>query len=441
MALRDALETVIGRAPESIEDLRRNVDPEWVLRALEASGVATLRKRRLPAEQVVWLAIGMALYRNRSIHEVVGKLGLALPGQSPTVVSSSVFEARARVGAEPLKWLFQTAADKWARESAGAHLWRGLSVWGVDGTTLRVADTKENAEAFGYAKSVRGESAYPMVRATALMALRSHLLLDVAFGDSRVGEVTYAKKLWSKVPDHSLMVVDRGFFSAALLLALTRKGKNRHWLTRAKKNPNFIVLRSLGPGDDLIEMKVSPEARKADPSLPERWQMRAIRYQRKGFRPQTLLTSLVDLVAFPATEIVGLYHERWEIELGYDEVKTEMLEREETLRSKSPIAVEQEIWGLFLAYNLVRLEMERVAKDLGVEPTRISFRAAFQLISDEWLWCAIASPGAIPRHLSNLRRSISWLVLPERRTARAYPRAVKIKMSNYPRKRRPPAVA
>jgi len=441
MALRDAFEAVLERVPESIEDLRRNVDPEWVLKALEVSGVATLRKRRLPAEQVVWLTIGMALYRNRSIHEVVSKLDLALPGHSPTVVSSSVFEARARVGAQPLRWLFCTTAEKWAHESAVAHRWRGLSIWGVDGTTLRVADTKENAEAFGYAKSVRGESAYPLVRATALMALRSHLLLDVAFGDSRVGEVTYAKKLWAKLPDHSLTVVDRGFFSAAALLVLTRMGESRHWLTRAKKNLKFTVLQTLGPGDDLIEMKVSPEARKADPTLPEQWQMRAIRYQRKGFRPQTLLTSLVDPTAFPAKEIIGLYHERWEIELGYDEIKTEMLEREETLRSKSPIAVEQELWGLFLAYNLVRLEMERAAKDLGVEPARISFRAAFLLVSDEWLWCALASPGAIPKHLANLRRSLAWLVLPERRTDRAYPRAVKIKMSNYPRKRRQPLAA
>jgi hypothetical protein len=75
---------------------------------------------------------------------------------------------------------------------------------------------------------------------------------------------------------------------------------------------------------------------------------------------------------------------------------------------------------------------------LGIEPTRISFRAAFMLVSDEWLWCALASPGAIPKHLANLRRSLAWLVLPERRTERTYPRAVKIKMSNYPRKRRQP---
>ena len=123
-----------------------------------------------------------------------------------------------------------------------------------------------------------------------------------------------------------------------------------------------------------------------------------------------------------------------EIELGYDEIKTEVLGAQESIRSKSPTAVEQELWGILLAYNLVRLEMERVADDAGVEPTRISFITALHLVCDEWLWCAVASPGAIPKHLRNLRAKLARLVLPPRR-ARLYPRAVKVKMSSYPRKR------
>jgi hypothetical protein len=80
--------------------------------------------------------------------------------------------------------------------------------------------------------------------------------------------------------------------------------------------------------------------------------------------------------------------------------------------------------------------MERVADEARVEPTRISFVAALRLICDEWLWCAVASPGAIPKHLRNLRASLKTLILPPRRPERSYPRAVKIKISPYPRKRR-----
>jgi len=88
MRLRESLEAVAELSPEAFEDLRRDIAPEWVLQSLEATGTATLRTRRLPAEQVVWLVIGMALFRNRSIHDVVSKLDLALPGSSLTVAPS-----------------------------------------------------------------------------------------------------------------------------------------------------------------------------------------------------------------------------------------------------------------------------------------------------------------------------------------------------------------
>jgi hypothetical protein len=436
MRLAESLATVATYTPEKFEDIRRNIDAEWIEQALQATGTATVRRRRLPAVQVVWLVIGMALMRDRSIHEVVGKLNLALPGPSVTVAPSSIAEARARLTDEPLAWLFTRCAQEWAYKSADSDRWRGLALYGADGTTLRVADSDTNREHFGCSNSARGKSGYPLVRLVALMALRSPLLASVAFGPYATGEITYAAGLWPSVPDDSLTIVDRGFFSAAILMPLARDGRNRHWMTRAKKNLRWQVVKRLGRKDALVEMEVSEHARKRDPTLPRTWVVRAVEYKRKGFRPQTLITSLLDAQLYPADELAGLYHERWELELGYAEIKTDLLDREETIRSKSPMAVSQEIWGILIAYNLIRLEMERVAAEAKVAPTRISFVTAAHYVIDEWLWCALASPGAIPKHLRNLRASLKGLILPPRRATRRYPRAVKIKMSNYPRKRR-----
>src|SRR5688572_9980373 len=112
-----------------------------------------------------------------------------------------------------------------------------------------------------------------------------------------------------------------------------------------------------------------------------------------------------------------------------------MLAREEAIRSKTPTAVAQELWGLLLAYNLVRLEMERIAGDAGVEPVRISFVAALRLVCDAFDWFAITqTPAEIPTRLATMRAKLKRFVLPKRRL-RLNPRAVKIKMSNYPRKR------
>jgi hypothetical protein len=220
-----------------------------------------------------------------------------------------------------------------------------------------------------------------------------------------------------------------------MLLGIETGAQNRHWLTRAKSSSKWRVLRRLGKKDEVVEMDVSRDARSQDASLPSTWTMRAIRYQRRGFRPQTLLTSLLDAEQYPADEIIALYHERWELELGYDELKTELLDREEAIRSKTRDGVEQELWGLLLAYNLVRLEMERVAKSANVEPTRISFVESLRLIRDEWAWLSVASPGAIPKRLASMRANIKRYILPPRRPKRLYPRVVKIKMSNYDRKR------
>jgi len=186
-----------------------------------------------------------------------------------------------------------------------------------------------------------------------------------------------------------------------------------------------------------VDFQVSSEARRKDPTLPKTWQVRAIQYLRKGFQPQILLTSLLDVEAYPTGEIVRLYHERWEIELGYDEIKTEMLDREEAIRSHTVKGVQQELWGIFLAYNLIRLEMERIADEAEVDPMRISFVTSLRYIRDEWFWlCGTRSPGAIPKHLRAMREDIKRFILPLRRQDRVYPRAVKIKMSNYPLNRR-----
>lgn len=416
----------------------KSIDPEWIEQALTSTGTATIRRRRLPAEQVLWLTLGMALYRGLPITAVVAKLDLALPAKNgKDAARSAVCQARARLGDEPMKWLFARCAEEWGHASARRHAWRGLAVYGVDGTTVRVPDSKENRGYFGgiSADAERGPSGYPLARIVTLMALRSHILAAANFGPY-AAEQTYAQPLWELVPNDSLAIVDRGFLDSKVLIPLANDlERNRHWLTRAKSTTRRHRAKRLGKGDELVILDVSSAARKEDPTLPKTWTVRAITYQRRGFQPQILLTSLVDSKKYPAREIVALYHERWEIELGYGEVKTEMLEREETLRSQKPEGVAQELWAVGLMYNLIRLEMERVAEEAGVPPIRISFIAALELLRTEWAWLAISnSPGSIPKRLRHLRENLGAFVLPERRSNRSFPRAVKLKMSSYARK-------
>src|SRR5205814_36791 len=208
--------------------------------------------------------IGMGLFHDRSIAQVVRHLDLVLParhGERGHVTNAAIVRARDQLGAEPLAALFAQTATVWATAAADATRWRGLAVYGLDGTT----------------------------------ALTAH------------------------------------------------------------------AVQRLGPGDHLVDLTPSRATRTAHRTLPATLRVRAVRVHHRGFRPYLVFTSLLDPVAYPAAELVALYHERWELELTFDEVKTHTLERAEALRSQAPTRVEQEVWGLLLAYNLLRLVMSRAA--------------------------------------------------------------------------------
>jgi hypothetical protein len=415
-------ETASYPTSESLSTFEAHVAPEWIDEALEATGTATIRRRRLPAEQVVWLVLGMALMRDRPMEDVVSKLDLALPGKDTgKIARSTVAQARQRLGPAPMRWLFERCSQAWARKSAESHTWKGLALYALDGSTLRVADSDENRAHFGLGGG-RSESGYPLVRLAALIAARSHLIVGAAFGPYSNSEHHYAEGLWPQIPPNSLTLVDRNFLSARILLGL-QNGANRHWLLRAKSNTSWTIQKKLGHDDLLVEMQVTSNARQQDRTLPETFVVRAIGYSIDRSKPkQWLLTSLLDPKMYSATELVKTYHERWEIELAYDELKTHQLDRVETLRSRSVKGVEQELWGVLLTYNLVRLEMERIADDAKVPPSRISFVTAMRFIRDEWAWCAISnSPGSFPEKLRRMRENILDFVLPRATLRKAFP--------------------
>src|SRR5438093_13439954 len=114
-----------GRASESFGLFAQSLDREWIERALLATDKASVRRRKLPAEYVVWLVIGMALLRDRSIREVVRHLDLVLPTgpRRVTVSGSAIVQARDRLGPEPLATLFRQAAAVWGPAAADAERW------------------------------------------------------------------------------------------------------------------------------------------------------------------------------------------------------------------------------------------------------------------------------------------------------------------------------
>lgn len=445
---RDGAEHVSNNdTVDCLRDLTSEIDESWIGDALRETGRQDVRARKLPAFGVLWIVIGMGLFRDRSVPEVAVHLGLASikgDGDRPPegIVPSTIVEARKRLGPDPVMALFQRTADEWALAPAAEHAWRGLSLFPIDGTTLRVPDSDANAAAFGLPGSSKGRAGYPQVRLVAIMSAVTHMLASAAFGPCRgkgTGETSLARGLRERVPPRSLLIGDRLFLAYAELHALTRCNATdasgaRHWLIPANKNAVWTVVDKISDTDAIVELKINSRDRRADPSLPRTMRVRAIRYERRGFRPRFLLTSLLDPCAYPEGEIGSVFRLREEIELGYDELKTHMLERQEALRSKLPAGVRQEIWGILTAYNLVRHRMHGIADGVRLPPVRISFRHSLQFFRLSWIVAAwtprtddLAGDAGVCRHM------LALLVLPERRSHRHYRRHVKIKTSSYPR--------
>lgn len=430
--LNQAHETIENGS--NYESVVNAIEMEWIEQALHSTNKASIRRRRLPAQQAVWLVIWMGLQRNKSIKEVCSSLDLALQPQPENrwsrVAPSVLTDSRRRLEEAPLAALFKTAVSAWEDDALQLNSVLNLNVLAVDGTTFRCPDSKENAEEFGFIS--KRYKPYPQLRLVGLMAAETRIMLGAAFDACNVGEATLARRLLTDVPANSLTLFDRCYFSADLLLSWQEAATNSHWLTPIKRKLRYEVIEEYADNDMLIAMPISPQARKKNPELPATWQARLILYKDPAGEIEGFITSLTDPNQYPLVELLRIYWQRWEIEEGFGEIKQTQLQSEITLRSRFPSGVRQELWGVLLAYNLVRLEMVQIAADADVKPTRVSFTAAINLIDTQLRWLALSPDGTLPTKLKQMREAVSHFILPDKRKDRTFPRSVLFVPSKYP---------
>ena len=431
MFLSQALDQLQEFTPDDFSKLPDLLEPELIERCLEDTGVTTVRKRRLPMEFMVWAVVGMALFRDMPMRQLVSHLDLMLPGNRPYVAPSAVVQARQRLGPDVMKRMFELTNALWFDKLPTSH-WNSLSVLAVDGTIWRTPDTPENSAVYGRTANQRRASDYPQVRMVNQMEVSSHLVTATAFGSvSEVSEVDLAAQLIERTPDHSLTLFDKGFYALGLLDKWHRTGKERHWLIPLKKGAQYTVKTLFSKTDKLVEIHLSPQAKKKWDSAPETIQARLV-HKKVGKKEVDILTSMTDRMRYPQADIVDLYAHRWEIEQAYREMKQYMLKNELTLRSKLPKLVEQELWGMLVAYNLLRYMMAQMAYSLKhIEPNQISFKQASHYLVGQLHVLVNTSPGKIPKVMEQMLEMASAFVLPDRRE-RHYPRAIKKRPQRYP---------
>lgn len=431
-----------------IETLSECVGPGTVRQVLAATGKASQRIRRLPAVTIVWLILAMAIYRHLDIpsvwRQVIGTLqALWLAGASKRLPCPSAFSAaRRRLGARPMRQLFcRTATLITAPSARGGAFYRGMRLLGIDGVHFRIADTPSNAAAFGRPTTKRGgdrvEGGYPQVHAVGLMELGTHVVCQAVLKPSKKNEYPLVRYLLQQAPSGSLVLWDKGFYGyQAVAAALDR---HLHVLGRVKSSATFTRIKTLSDHSFLAKVYPTTKDKRHDTGGIV---IRVIEYtfddpNRPGHgEPQRLYTTLLDAEAYPACELVVLYHERWEFELGNDEVKTHQLTKDMPthLRSQTPVGVVQEFYGLLTAYNAVRQLMHQAAESVDIQPNQLSFIHAVRVIRETIPIMRAAPTEQLPLLYLAMIRAIAAGRLPPRRD-RINPRVVKVKMSNYAKKR------
>jgi Insertion element 4 transposase N-terminal/Transposase DDE domain len=381
-----------------IGTLTRLVPRELVDEVVSSAGRKEIRRNKLPARVMVYFVMAMALFYGDSYEEVMRKLadGLDYVGtwrrewEMPS--PGGLCHARQRLGAEVMREIYERVAVPCAMRSTKGAWLAGRRLMAVDGFGVEAPDSEENASYFGYAGK-KGRSAFPFVRMAALVECGTHAVVAAEIAKDGEGEETLTRRILSggaAGPDMIIMA-DSGLYSYANFRMAVDSGADA--LFRVGANLDLPALEWFPDGSYLSYIADSPEKSRNNyrlrhglvklTDLPGIY-VRALDYEvtdrGDGEEIITLVTNVTDPEDIPAVELAAAYHERWEAELVFDELKTHQRGAATILRSRKPEMVEQEIWGLLLTHYGIRHLMREAADQADLDPDRMSFIRALRVI-------------------------------------------------------------
>ncbi|MFD0582250.1 IS4 family transposase [Dactylosporangium darangshiense] len=375
--------------------LTRVVPPGLVDEVVAATDAGEVRKRLLPARVVVYFVLAMCLFSGQGYEEVARLLteGLAWArrwqGRWEVPSTAAISRARARLGAEPLRVLFDRVCRPLATEATVGAFYRGWHLVAVDGSTLDVPDTPSNVEAYGRPGSSRGpgRAAFPQVRVAALAECGTHAMFAAATGPLSVHETTLARRLFGQLRAGMLLIADRGFVGFDLWAEAAATGADLLW--RVKTNMVLPVVALLPDGSYLSRIVAAGDRKRTNPAT-----VRVVEYTLAGADTvYRLITTILDPQQAPAADLAALYAQRWEFETALDEVKTHQRGPGMVLRSRHPDGVEQEVYGFLLVHYAIRELMWQAAQHAGEDPDRISFTRTLNVIRRQ-----VTAQAAFPPH-------------------------------------------
>ncbi len=388
--------------------------------ALENTRATQRRVRVLPSRVVVYLLLAAALFADIGYRQVWARLVAGLdPATTAAPGSSALSQAVRRVGVAPLRELFTLVRGP----AAGAARWRGLLVCAIDGTSMFVPNSTANASMFGRQTGrPDAESGYPMLRVLTLVACGTRTIIDAVFGPYSIGETTYAPQLVRALKPQMLLLADRNFAVTALIEQIA--SVQADVLIRCKDTRVLPPIKHLSDRSWLARMG-AVTVRVIDAQITVRLGAGATRCGH-----YRLVTTLTDEKRYPADELVRLYHQRWEIETSYLELKSTLLGGR-VLRAATPAGITQEVYALLITYQALRTAVADAALARpDISPDRLSFTVALQAARDQIRNAAATIADTTVDLIGRIGTAVLNQPLPTRRS-RSSPRVVKRAISKH----------
>jgi hypothetical protein len=423
-----------------LEVLEQVLPIERIKAVLASENRFEQRERKLNMVVTVLMLIVMHFYSNVSMGEAMRKASKGLryvwPDAEYEVAGASALSYRRyQLGARPLAALFHQVCQPLATvETTGAYLF-GLRLMAIDGTVEDVADTPANVAAFGRHHGDRGDSAFPQIQGVYLVECGTHAVVDAGFWPCHTSERVGGFRLLRGLGPGMLVMWDRGFHDFDMVAQAHATGAEV--LARLPSHVKLKPVRTCADGSFLAYLRPSDYHRHKNGT---QLLVRIIQYTIKdpalpGFgETHRLVTTLLDAERYPALDLACAYHERWEIELVIDEIDTHQRLTGRPLRSLKPVGVIQELYALLIAHYALRALMHQAALHAAVDPDRISFVHALEVLRDAIAEFQMTAPHLLPDLFKRLWRDIARYPLPKRRH-RTNPRVVKRKMSKFRLKR------
>ncbi|MGH3830853.1 MAG: IS4 family transposase [Pseudonocardiaceae bacterium] len=402
-------------------ELTRIVPFEMVDAVLAETGKVQTRTRDPPSRVVVYLLLAAGLFAELGYGQVWAKMISGLGGLTvATPTASALAQARRRIGVAPLRALFDLLRGPSAGLATKGVYWRGRVVTAIDGTMMCCPDTPANPREFRRGGGHHGGTGYPMIRMLALVACGTRAVIDATFGSSGIGETSYTRDPLRAPHRGMIVLADRNFAAQQLINAITDTGAEP--LIRVKNGRNLPVCRRLRDGSYVscigrVEVRViSCEITIATSAGQQTGVYR-------------LITTILDPDC-PATEIVRLYHDRWEIETAFLELKQTILGGR-VPRARTPTGVEREIYALLLTYQTLRIAItDATIGRPGVDPDQGSFTITLNAARDELVKAAGVIADTVIDLVGTIGRRVLDNLMPDRRL-RTNPRVVKRAISKY----------